>query len=214
MWGYHIANNLSRIMSVEGTVYFPEFTGAIQPEPRIADVTVANLGLTFAPVIQFSSVGPFITATTYVVSHESDLRLMVDIRDETQTFFAYGGPFKAPVGPNMPVDIKLGNTNNEVLGCVYTYAEGLIRDKLLQYNFVIKERGKYSTQKENIDVSETTDPIVNVRIVDSATPTILTREEYHSINPPWVEGYLDQDKLRIRWLHNSAGTVIYKIFGA
>lgn len=217
LWGYHIANNLSRITSVEGTAVFPAYgdplQGAITGALRFVDVPTGHLAFASAPAIQFTVKNSIIisNATTFTTSYPTGWVLENDLVPLDDHFYALGPPFDIRFYSGQILDLKLGENDSEVLNCMYLtqfYGVGPDRNQS-RYTFQILARNRYDTPAGDGLTGE------NVRVVTSAQYTILSsRTEYDTINPPYVEGYLDQDKLRIRWLNQSEGTVYYKIFGA
>lgn len=224
LWGYHIANNFLRLMAVEGTVYFgtSNLPISIAPFPspyvvgtyRIADIPIANLSLHAAPIVQFAALRPrvFETATTYTTSLETGLKLTNDVKPQDLgiSCVSESQDLRFILQTLLPqeYDVKLGENDSEVL---LVRNNGWMFDESVGqyfYFFNIIQRNRYSTPSGLHNSGE------NFRLITTARmDTALSAATLWEINPSYVEGYLDQQKLRIKWMLHDAGTLVYKIFG-
>lgn len=226
-WGYHIANNYDRLMGVDGTIFFKSRPPTLGDEVTDVyfDIPLGNLGLRSIPIVQFYT-AHVETQTSYTISTPG-------VHDFHVTLLSEEGPddpiLSAAIDLSKPEDYKLSKACKEFLvredaagkGFYLSFGAGVEVAFVKKYYIVDNafgkmllsletERGWDVTGGESHALGEAVYFISHDGLVKNETTTVATT--WH-INSPLVEGVMDAEKLRVRWLWDGPGTVYYKIFG-
>lgn len=235
LWGYQLGNNFGRILGIQGSVAMkaqtvPGFVSVGQTNEisftynrdnqSFVDIPVKNLSLQHAPVVElWAGISHVtITSTVYIPT-----RWNYSGRHSLTTPL-YGGNEVLIYLEDFPDDLTLdtdlnngdgtltfGNSSEEVMYCApnnwfkYTYS-----DHAEYHLFVTRGWAGSPILEYGTGVPWSVNQAYGVNI--GQTVTNNPAGFYH--NPPFVEAYLDSEKLRIRWMYDSDGVVYYRIFGA
>jgi hypothetical protein len=233
-WGYHLGNNYTRLMGVDGTLYFK----ARRPwnweqgfEDLYFDVPIGNYGFHSVPVVQLFNTTIAETSYGTVLAYGLDygMQLTTDLNQDANRISIYIDPsndehgFNANEVENLMRGCKIAGhwfaimtTVSEELMFVtnyeinYTPVEGM---KYGKFNANLEvQRGWYVSSPDNHTAGDKVLIMPNdgVRLIPDVTTSVGTNLYPNS---PLVEGIMDTEKLRVRWLYDYPGTVMYKIFG-
>lgn len=244
-WGYHTANNIARLMNVDGTLFFPP---VLNPTPvmdeyyREAYIPTSQLSFHAAPVIQFSvhypgsrtfsrttgiSVPVFGLTLTDVPSWDNPdaidddpynkLTIQSDCSKIAVRFddeLGYYVPdwsqivdkFYGRLGTDEEIMIFIVDSIELAPGESWPDSLDELGNTYLYIQCTI-ERGKYGTDIELHSDGLQVYRVDDITVTETVTPNIFL------LNPPWVQGILDAQKLTVRWMSKESGTVYFKIFG-
>lgn len=231
-WGYHLANNYTRLMGLDGTVFFgARDLAAPNPQQLYFDVPVSQFSFHAAPIVQLytSKIQQHVDGTVFFHGYDWGAVMMTDCEDwdrmvsikianqekQHEQAEAFHNMCEHYVNLGIGIGIKT-ETNDEVLMCK-KFNDGYLTDQTTGEAW-------YWMQAEVVRGWGWSDPMPQLKgakvyiaapdgkmITETVTSYMGT---FLSPNSPLVEGILDAEKLRIRWLHDLPGTVYYKIFGA
>jgi hypothetical protein len=214
-WGYHIANNIGRLLNVDGTVFFggigeDRFKPFWLRERSIARIPINNLSLNTAPIVQFAvqTEVPESAGSTAVYGTADGGVLLDDISDETYFLRArysiYGDSSDFEVNKFMRI-----GTSAEIMEIYYASVDrtdGYDTDITLEVG-----RGLYGGTRSGMLAGSPIYRLPQTSIVE--IPPVAGVSQYE-LNPVYVSGCLDDRVLTIHYGYDHPGTVYFKIFGA
>lgn len=217
-WGYHIANNIGRLLNLDGTVFFSAIGTSLSKPSELYDISVARIpiemcGFSTAPVIQLAAqvdIPPNPGTMYYTGTFDggllnkniTDYDRLVQIRYDNW-IFDEGEPLSNCF-------MKLG-TANEVMQildyAITSMATCVLVDYGVNRNVIAGGTAySYNGEAEAVQCFRT-----NNDGIQTVAPT--SGESQYTINPVFVEAVIDPTQLKIFWGHDAPGTVYFKIFG-
>lgn len=255
-FGYHLANNFSRILALSGTAYFGNtYTPMPNGYPaRVFDFPIDNMQFTSAPVVQLWSIDDnFTISTVYTRATTVGATLFYDIVNSeitnpqvgivTSVWSADGA--NPPLVGRVGEYLKIGETSSELMQ-IFDFQQLIAIDwgaghlparYEWQRRYVLTRgvlstdiQGSYTAGANIYHVGEEGTAILNLEAATFANTqswgqSLSSAGSSISLNPSWVEAYLDPQKLRIRYLNGNyvmsngvpnslqTATVIFRIFG-
>jgi len=215
-WGHHVANNVGRLLNLDGTVFFRDIGTSASKPSELYDISVARIPIEMcefrtAPVVQLAaqvetppSSGTIKFYGTWdggvLARNVSDTDNVIQVAYNEWTFDE-GEPYSNSF-------MRLG-TSGEVM-------------QILSYN-VIPTYGSYvanyEVQRSAIGgitpLAYSAGVLLSYRTNQDGIETVppVSGESQYILNPIFVEAVIDPTQLKIFWGNDSAGTVYFKIFG-
>lgn len=228
-WGYHVANNISRLLNVDATLYFEAPTPDEPGQPtdalgQSAVLPVGDLKLNFPPVIQFTSAISFNTTFGTILIYGEDrgwgtLEYTI-FENEGEHFYLSTSVDDGDTGVLQGGDNWWGVFGNELVDFNVEYTQSRYNAVSDTYswiaycNFSPQGRGLLGSPKTSHIVGSPLLYVPDIYNVAYVSATTLNFDETrHVINPWWVQGVLSGETLLVTWLHPANGTVYVKIFG-
>lgn len=227
-WGYHVANDIGRLLNIDGTVFVGPFDWSLYQNGQIAyrqfDIPIESFQFNAAPIVQVWAYSDTIsqTVTTDVDPTQAKvtrLRLETDVNESSPTM-----DFFAPEGED---DISGIDLSGKMISVAESFAvtptnPTIYTEKILVKSFTVYKKDGWIHYSLNVNRGEISSiqqyyyQDERLVLMDGAFTTRITNivEPTYELWPAYVEAFLDQNKLRIRWMLDGGGTVYFKIFGA
>lgn len=226
-WGYHVANNFSRLLSLSGTAYFHAGLLPDAGQDLFVDVPIDKYQFEHAPIVQFwstednyivstvyaratTTIDPIVSSGGRTVYAYPSFGQRLDVVQMVQTYYE-----DVPGEPVVDSDyLKIGNTSTELMPIVsFSQTRSGLTPPYTWTRWYRAYRGGLETTPEAYAIDS---PIYIVG-PNGTTGDGLSWPPPESNNkswgkelsisgssvryqPAWVEGYFDSAKLRIRWL--------------
>jgi len=214
-WGYHVSNNIGRLLNLDGTVFFREIGTSADKPSELYDISVARIPIEMcelrtAPVIQLSAqveIPEYLGTTKFygtwdggqLVSDVGDMDSVISVVydnwgfDEGEPY--YNGFMR--VGQSSEV-MQIQNYNVIKINGSYVV------------NYIV-QRGAIGGVTASLYTMNQLTYRTNQNGIEFVPP--VAGESQYILNPVFVEAVVDPTQLKIFWGHDSAGTVYFKIFG-
>jgi hypothetical protein len=234
-WAHHISNNFSRLLSLQGTVYFGSLNSGgdrTGPQCGTAYIPVGMCGFSSPPIVQLAAwqSNPEALSRAEATYQSAGLGLASDIRVLDETFSA-GGWGDSAKPSNM--HFVLNESSVFTFGAEELFYATPVSwtefpnynsygDTYHQYEFRFDVRGAFMTRRP---FQSGENPYIDDMWIEYAAftplwtvsrPLIVTTGAVsrYAINPYYVSAKYNGDMVIINWYHDGAGTVAYQIFGA
>ena len=216
-WGLHLANNMEHVIGVDGYAYFPK---SAQFE-RSAQIPLSRLELQMAPAVQMFACLDEVSghSATTLVTKQTAMQgeLMTPITSDPGLIGGANPMFWARIymhnftAPNVGDVVRFGLVNDELFRVLMRNQVGYDQTMGVLFWDLYLQRGL--TQFTGYD-SYTGDGSERVYTVSDYSATTLNfKNETFTLNPAWVEAQLCRDYVRFLWMHDSSGTLYFKIYG-
>lgn len=230
-WGYHVANNIARLLNVDATLYFrapePETSGQeTSAMGQVVVMAIGDLKLTVPPVVQFTSAVEYNTSygTLLIYGINSGwgtLEYTLDDPTESAHFYLSTSVNEGDYGILQGGDNWWGVLGNELIDFNVETAQRIYNSSYDTYSWVaycnFSPNGR-GLRGSPVSMHMYGTPLLFVPDIfnpDYVSATTLSfNETRHIINPWWVQGVISGENLVVTWLHPTSGTVYVKIFGA
>lgn len=215
-WGYHVANNIGRLLNLDGTVFFNPAgtsTGLELYDKSVARIPIEMCEFRTAPAVQLAAqvdISPTAGTTYFFGTFDggmlenpiSDVDAMVSVR-YNKWLFDEGEPYVNNF-------MRLG-TANEIMRInqyfIDVRATCVIANYYVERNAIVGGTAyAYNMGGGEVQVFRT-----NYEGIDYVAPS--AGESQYVLNPIFCEAIIEPTQLKIFWGHDFAGTVYFKLFG-